>query len=197
MKKKNNLINEIISAAKKKGIIHLATEDTQYDGRIITIDGKPLINFGSYCYLGLETDQRLKDAGINAIQCYGIQYPSTRAYTSNTLYNELEKLVRMMFNAPIILSTCLTTGHDGVMPVIIEDGDAIILDQQVHASVQKPARALQLDGVTLTIIRHNKLDELKKKLRSFLLNITEYGMQQMVFSVCTVIVVLYRNLLNY
>jgi 7-keto-8-aminopelargonate synthetase-like enzyme len=163
MKKILNLINEIINNGVKKGIGHLITEDQSYDGRTITISGKQLINFGSYSYLGLETDSRLKKAGIDAMCRYGIQYPSTRAYTSCTLYRELEELIRKMFNAPVILTTSLTIGHDSVMPVIIEEGDALILDQQVHASVQRPARSLQLDGITLTIIRHNRLDELKKK----------------------------------
>jgi 7-keto-8-aminopelargonate synthetase-like enzyme len=162
MKKTTQLINEIISAAKRQGIIHLNAEDPSYNGRIITVDGKQLINFGSYSYLGLETDTRLKEAGIDAISRYGLQHPSTRAYISSPLYSELEALIKQMFGAPIVLSTCLTTGHDGVLPVIIEEGDAIILDQQVHASVQRPARALQLEGVTVTVIRHNKMDELKK-----------------------------------
>jgi 7-keto-8-aminopelargonate synthetase-like enzyme len=162
MKKTTQLINEIISAAKRQGIIHLVSEDPSCDGRIITVEGQQLINFGSYSYLGLETDTRLKEAGIDAIRRYGLQSPSTRAYISNPLYLELEELVRQMFGASIVLSTCLTTGHDGVLPVIVEEGDALILDQQVHASVQRPARALQLEGVTLTVIRHNKMDELKK-----------------------------------
>jgi 7-keto-8-aminopelargonate synthetase-like enzyme len=162
MKKTTQLINEIISAAKQQGIIHLAAEDHSYDGRIITVDGKELINFGSYSYLGLETDTRLKEAGIDAISRYGLQHPSTRAYISSPLYSELEELLRQMFDAPLVLSTCLTTGHDGVLPVIMEECDALILDQQVHASVQRPARALQLEGVTVTVIRHNKMDELKK-----------------------------------
>lgn len=177
MKKTINLINEIVTAAKKKGIAHLITEDTYYGGKIITINGKPLINFGSYSYMGLETDQRLKDGGIDAIQQYGLQFPSSRAYTSCSLYKELEELVTKMFNAPIVLANSLTTGHQGVMPILIEEGDALILDQQVHASIQDPARKLQLDGVTLTVIRHNKLDELKKKLKNYPPSITEYGMQ--------------------
>ena len=122
------------------------------------------MNFGSYSYVGLETDQRLKDAAIKGIQQYGIQYPSSRAYVSSSIYTELEELVHKMFNAPIVLATSLSIGHHGVMPVIIEEGDAIILDQQVHSSVQDAARKVQLNGVSLTIVRHNHLEDLKKKI---------------------------------
>ncbi|HWZ21544.1 MAG TPA: pyridoxal phosphate-dependent aminotransferase family protein, partial [Cytophagaceae bacterium] len=45
-----------------------------------------------------------------------------------------------------------------------EEGDAIILDQQVHSSVQDAARKVQLNGVSLTIVRHNRLDDLKNKI---------------------------------
>ena len=185
MKKTINTINEIVSTAKSKGVAHLVTEDTAYDGRVITIKGKTLINFGSYSYMGLETDQRLKDAAIDAVQRYGLQFPSSRAYTSCSLYTELEALLTKMFNAPIVLTNSLSIGHQGVMPVIIEEGDAIILDQQVHTSVQDPARKLQLDGVTLSIIRHNKVEELKKKLKNSLHTINEYGMPLMEYTVCT------------
>ncbi|WP_262506725.1 bifunctional aminotransferase class I/II-fold pyridoxal phosphate-dependent enzyme/GNAT family N-acetyltransferase [Sporocytophaga myxococcoides] len=122
------------------------------------------MNFGSYSYIGLETDERLKEAAIEAIRKYGIQYPSSRAYVSSTLYVELEDLIRRMFDAPIVLASSLSIGHHGVMPVILEEGDAIIMDQQVHSSVQDAARKMQLNGVHLTIVRHNQLSELKKKI---------------------------------
>lgn len=112
----------------------------------------------------METDNRLKAAAIEAIQKYGIQYPSSRAYVSSTLYTELEDLVQKMFEAPIVLASSLSIGHHGVMPVIIEEGDAIIMDQQVHSSVQDAARKMQLNGVHLTIVRHNNLPELKRKI---------------------------------
>ncbi len=69
-----------------------------------------------------------------------------------------------MFDAPIVLATSLSIGHHGVMPVVVEEGDAIILDQQVHSSVQDAARKVQLNGVSLTIVRHNHLDDLKNKI---------------------------------
>ncbi|HPH99430.1 MAG TPA: hypothetical protein PK772_03815, partial [Chitinophagaceae bacterium] len=66
-----DLIYEISTTAQKRQIAKLTTEDENYDGRLITIEGKQLVNFGSYSYLGLEIDQRLKNAAIEAIQRYG------------------------------------------------------------------------------------------------------------------------------
>ena len=158
-------VNDIITLSKSRKVTHLVTEDQSYEGRIISIEGRQLINFGSYGYLGLELDKRLKDAAIDAIERYGIQYPSSRAYVSNTLYTELEGLIQKMFDAPVVLATTTTLGHQAVMPVIVSEQDAIILDQQVHSSVQDVALKLQLKGVKVVIVRHNKLDELEKKIQ--------------------------------
>jgi len=102
---------------------------------------------------------------MDAIEKYGIQYPSSRSYVSSTLYKELEELLRQMFNAPVALATTTTLGHQAVLPVVVEEGDVILMDQQVHTSVQYAAMNLQLKGVTVTIVRHNKLDELEKKIQ--------------------------------
>ena len=95
MKKKTNyfdfvnVVNEIIEKGRKQEVLQLYTEDETFDGRFIQIKGKRLLNFGSCSYLGLELDQRLKAAAIDAIQRYGIQYSSSRSYVSCTLYKEL------------------------------------------------------------------------------------------------------------
>jgi 7-keto-8-aminopelargonate synthetase-like enzyme/predicted N-acyltransferase len=159
-----NLINEIITNGKNKGVGQLITEDAHYDGRNITVNGKKLINFGSCSYLGLEIDDRLKEGAINAIRNFGVQFSSSRTYMSCTLYKEFESLLEQIFEAPIVLATSLSLGHHAVMPVVIEEGDAIILDQQVHASVQDAALKMRARGVYTTIIRHKDLSELKKKI---------------------------------
>ncbi|HEX8548015.1 MAG TPA: aminotransferase class I/II-fold pyridoxal phosphate-dependent enzyme [Cytophagaceae bacterium] len=164
--KKNvvNLVNEIVNSSKELGIAQLITEDDHYNGREITIAGKKLLNFGSCSYLGLELDERLKNGAIQAIQKFGVQFSSSRSYVRCTLYNEAEDLVGKIFNAPIALSTNVSIGHHGVMPIVVEEDDAIILDQQVHASVQDAAVKMKAFGVKVTTIRHNDLDHLKEKI---------------------------------
>ena len=124
-----------ISKGEKLGIGHLYTEDEFYDTTTITFGNKRHTNFGSYSYLGLEHDQRLKEGAIDAIQRYGIQYPSSRTYVSSTLYKEFEKLLGEIFNAPILVATSTSIAHIAVMPIVVEEGDIIIMDQQVHSTM--------------------------------------------------------------
>jgi len=159
-----NTVNDIMSICQQQGITHLYTEDEHYNGRTIQINGNNLINFASCSYLGLDVDERLKEAAIEAIKRYGVQFSSSRSYVACTLYTEWEKLLRTMFNAPLVLSTSVSLGHHAVIPVIVEGGDAIIMDQQVHASVQDAVLKMRSKGVAVSVIRHNRLDELEAKI---------------------------------
>ena len=159
-----NLIHEIVNSSREKGIAQLVTEDQQYNGRTITLNSKEVLHFGSCSYLGLELDERLKQGAIEAIQRYGIQFSCSRSYLACTLYKELETLTEKLFEAPIALSTSTSLGHHGVIPVIVEENDLIILDQQVHSSVQDAAYKMQARNIPVTVVRHNNLSELKKKL---------------------------------
>jgi 7-keto-8-aminopelargonate synthetase-like enzyme len=159
-----NTVNDIMTACQQKGITHLFTEDEVYNGRSITIKGNELINFGSCSYLGLDVDERLKESAIQAIRQYGVQFSSSRSYVACTLYTEWEKLLRSMFNAPLVLTTSVSLGHHAVIPVVVEADDAIIMDQQVHASVQDAVLKMRSKGVAVSIIRHNRLDELEARI---------------------------------
>src|SRR5688500_7434520 len=68
-------VDEVISDAKKMGIVHLYTEDEELTGRRVKIKGKDLFHFGTTGYLGLEQDVRLKTAAVDAIWKYGTQFP--------------------------------------------------------------------------------------------------------------------------
>lgn len=161
-----DIVNEFITIGRSKGIVHQFTEDEELDGRSITLNGRKMINFGSCSYLGLETDERIKESAIDAIRRYGSQFSSSRTYTSFTLYRELEELLNRMFGANVILSTSSTLGHRSVIPILIDDHDAVIFDHQAHISMQDAGKDLSLRGVPISLLRHNRLDELEVKLQA-------------------------------
>jgi len=83
-------------------ITHLLAGDSVLNGRFFLLKDKSVLNFGSYSYLGLETDERLKAAAIDAIVHHGMSYASSRAYLSNPLYAELEHELTAIFGTSVV-----------------------------------------------------------------------------------------------
>lgn len=166
--KHNNFIDTVdivLSSAKEEGILHLYAEGDSLNGRTIKIKGRELFHFGTTGYLGLEQDQRLKDAAIKAIQNFGTQFPLSKSYLSHPLYAELENKIEMMYGIAPIIAKNSTLGHIAVIPTIIRDEDAVIMDHQVHWSVQNACQLLKLRGIPLELIRHNNIEMLEDKIR--------------------------------
>jgi 7-keto-8-aminopelargonate synthetase-like enzyme len=114
----------------------------------------------------LEHDKRLKAGAIGAVSRYGTQFSSSRAYVSSTFYHESEDLLRQMFNRPLILVQSLTVGHMTNIPVLIGDHDAVILDSQVHDSVQTAVQLLKTRDIRVELVRHNRLDMLEERIKA-------------------------------
>jgi len=159
-------VNEVFTDAKNAGVLHLYAEGDEFSGRTLQIKNKNLFHFGTTGYLGLEQDFRLKEAAINAITNYGTQFPLSKSYISHPLYKTLEEQIVKMYNHPIIITKNSTLGHLGVIPSVVDDQDAIILDHQVHWSVQSAAKTLKSRSVTIEMIRHNSLQMLEDKIKA-------------------------------
>ncbi len=158
------LVNQQIEAFKTLGILQLSTEDERLKGRTFKAKGKELINFGSCSYMGLETDERLKAAAIEAVEKFGAQYSSSRSYVSLGLYNELESTFEKLFDKPTILAPSTSMGHFSAIPAIVSERDAVILDQQVHASVRTGVKLVQATGTYVEKIIHNDMARLEKRI---------------------------------
>ena len=166
--KHNNLldtIGDLILHAKKEGLVHLYTEGDHFDGRHIQIKGQRLYHFGTTGYLGLEQDTRLKQAACDAIMRYGTQFPLSKTYVSFVIYKELEEALQKMYDRPVVITKNSTLGHVGVIPSVVRDEDMMVLDQQVHASVQNAAQLLKPRNIPVQLIRHNDLNMLEDLLK--------------------------------
>lgn len=160
-------VNEVFTDAKQEGVLHLYAEGKTFTGRTIEVKNKSLFHFGTTGYLGLEQDERLKAAAVDAIKRYGTQFPLSKSYISNPLYRKLEEKVTEMYGHPIIITKNSTLGHMGVIPSAVKDQDAIILDHQVHWSVQSAAMVLKNRSVPIDMIRHNDLNMLEDRIKRY------------------------------
>lgn len=155
------MLDEVVTEAVGKGLLQLTPDDAAFDGRTISLDGRSLVNFGSCSYLGLELDPRLREATIDAVTRYGTQFSSSRAYLSSPQYAELEALLDEVFGGHALVVPTTTLGHLATLPVLVESTDAVLLDHQVHASVQMAANQLRVKGATVELIRHNDLERVE------------------------------------
>lgn len=166
--KHNNFIDtvdEVLSGAKNVGVLHLYAEDKKLTGRTIQIKGKEMFHFGTTGYLGLEQDARIKEAAIQAIKDYGTQFPLSKSYISHPLYSELESKIEEMYGIPPIITKNSTLGHLAIIPTLLRDEDGVIMDHQVHWSVQNACQLLKLRGIPVEMIRHNNLNMLEEKIK--------------------------------
>lgn len=165
--KHNNFIDTVdavLTGAKKEEVLHLYAENKVLSGRTIQIKGKEMYHFGTTGYLGLEQDNRLKEAAVQAIRDFGTQFPLSKSYISHPLYYELESKVEQMYGIPPIITKNSTLGHLSVIPTLIRDEDAVIIDHQVHWSVQNACQLLKLRGIPVEMIRHNNMNMLEETI---------------------------------
>ncbi len=160
-------VDNIAQTAKANGTAHLFVEvnNNQETPNRINIEGTPTVNFGSCSYLGLEFDNRLKAGAIDAVEKYGTQFSSSRSYLSMNLYKEYEQLMNQLFQANCIVTPTTTLAHIAAIPVLVNDDDAVIMDHQVHNSVQMAVGLLKPRGIKVKIIRHNSLKMLEETIQ--------------------------------
>ncbi|HEY4105150.1 MAG TPA: aminotransferase class I/II-fold pyridoxal phosphate-dependent enzyme [Polyangiaceae bacterium] len=155
---RNRLVAETARLLRERGLIHLIAEDEQNDGRHVRLRGRSLLNFGSCSYLGLEVDQRLKESACDAIQRYGVQFSSSRAYVSTPLYGEFEDLLERVLGAPVVVTQTTSLGHLATLPVVVGENDLVLFDVLVHASVQAVLPTLRAAGTRCSPVPHNRID---------------------------------------
>jgi len=161
-----NTIDECLTNGVENGIFQVSLEDKTFNGREVTIAGRRVVNFGSCSYLGLEVDQRLKQGAIDATLSYGTQYSSSRLFSSCGLYEELEDLFYKIFDGnPAVLAATTTLSHLAALPILVQDDDLVIMDHQVHGSVQLAVQLLKARGIKVEMIKHNRMDMLEDLIK--------------------------------
>ena len=131
---------------------------------VVTIQGKPVLMFGSNSYLGLTNHPRLKEAAIKAVEKYGTGCAGSR-FLNGTLdiHVELEeKLAKLAGKEEAIIYATGFTVNSGVIPCLAGREDYIIFDEFDHASIIEGKR---LSFATQLKFRHNNMESLEKALK--------------------------------
>lgn len=157
-----SLIDRSIREATTAGIMMQSADDAAYSGRMVEVGGKKLLNFGGCSYLGLEQRDELKEAVIRAVRRYGTQFSYSRAYLQSPLYEKLESALDDITGGHTLVGASTTLSHAAALPVLVQPGDAVLVDQFAHASVHS-ATAL-LGSAPITRLPHGDTDRLEEKI---------------------------------
>jgi 8-amino-7-oxononanoate synthase len=123
------------------------------------------VNLCSNDYLGLSTDQRLRDAVASALDS-GVPVASTgsRLLSGNAeIWEQLESELAQFMGAEAVLY--FNSGYSanvGVLSALIQPGDVVFSDAANHASI---IDGLRLAGARKVIYPHVDMDSLERELR--------------------------------
>lgn len=125
---------------------------------------RELINFSSNDYLGLAAHESLRMAAQDGVEALGAGAGSARLISgSQTIAHELEAELAAFKQTEAALS--FSSGYAavlGVVPTLVGQGDVLVIDKLVHASLVDAAR---LSGAKLRVFKHNDLAELETILQ--------------------------------
>jgi len=157
-------VDQELEALREKGLFRTLRELQGPQQARSVFDGHEVINLSSNNYLGLTTHPRLVEAAIRATEKYGAGSGSVRTIAGTmTLHEELEqKLAAFKHTEAALVFQSGFTCNSGIIPVLVEQGDAILSDELNHASI--------IDGIRLTraerkIWAHANLDALETALK--------------------------------
>jgi 7-keto-8-aminopelargonate synthetase-like enzyme len=132
------------------------------DGAEWLVDGRPLRNFGSCSYMGLERHPALIAGAEAALHRYGSNFSISRAYLECELYPAFEETLGRAMDRAVMVAPSTTMAHLAGLPVLIGDQDLVLIDQFAHASLHMATDLI--DDVPIEILRHSRVDLLEQKL---------------------------------
>ncbi|MEQ6376519.1 glycine C-acetyltransferase [Bacillaceae bacterium S4-13-56] len=149
---------------KSRGLYNEIDPIQSANGPKVIIRGKELINLSSNNYLGLATDERLKDVAKNAIDKFGVGAGAVRTINGTMeLHEELEKkLAEFKHTEAAIAYQSGFNCNMAAISAVMNKEDAILSDELNHASI--------IDGCRLSrakVIRfnHSDMDDLRQKAK--------------------------------
>ena len=155
------LIYDGLNNLKDHGLMYQYFEDETFNGRTVKVNGSDLLHFGSCSYMGFETHPGIIKSSREALEKYKTQTPSSRAALSSVLYREIEDTLPQIFPGKHIITQTVTLGHFSILPLLIQDNDAIILDAFAHNSIRMACSVCKANGTFVIISKNNDIDNVR------------------------------------
>jgi 8-amino-7-oxononanoate synthase len=154
---------EQLEAAKEGDLLPYFRILESQAGPVVEMEGRETIMLGSNNYLGLTTDEGVKQAARDALEAYGTGVTGSRLLNGTTpMHLELEReLAEWMGTEDAIVFTTGYQSNLGAISAILEPGDTVICDSGDHASILDGCK---LSGARMRPFRHNRMDKLETML---------------------------------
>ena len=165
-------LNDKINEFKKR--LNKMKEENQYfylksidsaSGARVTIDGREMLMFASYNYLGLITHPKIKKAALDAIERYGTGAAGVRLLAGTTKIHEKLELKIAEFKGAedaVTYSSGYVTNLAAIS-TLCGIGDLVIIDKLDHASI---IDGCILSGANHRSFLHNDMNSLERILAS-------------------------------
>ncbi len=117
------------------------------DQRGASILGRRVVNFGSDSFLGLDRDERVQKAIVEALPRWGTHNGASRAFSSVALCAEAERrLARWLDVADTLIFPSVTLANAGLIPALAAKGDLLVVDRLSHDSIHQGTRIALASG---------------------------------------------------
>ncbi|MBM7570385.1 glycine C-acetyltransferase [Aquibacillus albus] len=149
---------------KSQGLFNVIDPVEGANGPIISVNGKKLINLSSNNYLGLATDDRVKDVAIEAIKSHGVGAGAVRTINGTLdLHLKLEeKLAAFKGTEAAIAYQSGFNCNMAAISAVMDKQDAILSDELNHASIIDGCR---LSKAKIIRFKHSNMDDLRQKAK--------------------------------
>lgn len=155
----------IYTTAKEQGVYPYFHALTSGQDTEVVMEGRNTIMIGSNNYLGLTSDPRVIEAGVEALKKYGSGNSGSR-FLNGTLdiHKKLEEELAAFLCKEAVMT--FSTGFQsnlGIISAIAGMHDVIMCDKENHASIYDACR---LSYGEMIRYKHSDMEDLEKKLQA-------------------------------
>lgn len=154
---------EKVKMAKENHVYPYFSQLTSGQDTEVKINGKRTIMIGSNNYLGLTSDPRVIEAGVQALKKYGSGCSGSRFLNGTLdLHVELEeKLAKFLQKEAVVTFSTGFQSNLAIISAIVGRNDFILCDKENHASIYDACR---LSYGKMIRFEHSNMQDLEQKL---------------------------------
>jgi 8-amino-7-oxononanoate synthase len=157
-------IDEELAALRREDLLRELPAPVGRQGPVVEVGGRRLVNFASNDYLGLASDERLVAAAMEACRESGVGRGAAPLVCGRSpAHGELEERLAAFEGAEAAL--VFPSGfaaNSGIVPALVDRGDAIYADAKNHASLIDGCR---LSRAATHVYPHRDVGALEQILR--------------------------------